>query len=400
MDTELKLLHWREGDTKAERLCANVLQLDGFSSVDPQCPLGGPDGLKDVLCEKNNWKYIGAAYFSIEQQSFANVKSKFVHDLEGVNKNSADGIVFLTNQKLSPTERKKLIEIAEKENSKAILYHRERIRVILDTPIGFAIRLEYLGIEMSREEQLSFFSQQTNILEDLLKDSADYIIKALSRKIDGINSSSATVHNLLQTIRRNTENIQALTMAFQEDVSKEKKKQKEVAKFPVLSKIGNNLNVDLIKFIHKTLLFEETNINTGNFRSQDVWLGNPKSTPETALYVPPAFDKVPALLDKLIADWNLEYDDLKKRKDRKEIVSAIAQFHFKFLSIHPFLDGNKRVSRFLLNQQVNELLDIDRKLTLENNKTYINAFLSANKGDMEPLKDYITQSIFGEEEIE
>jgi len=60
MDTELKLLHWRDGQTKAERLCADLLRLDSFSSVDPQCPLGGPDGIKDVLCEKNGWKYVGA----------------------------------------------------------------------------------------------------------------------------------------------------------------------------------------------------------------------------------------------------------------------------------------------------------------------------------------------------
>ncbi len=399
MDTELKLLHWREGDTKAERLCANVLQLDGFSSVDPQCPLGGPDGLKDLLCEKNDWKYIGAAYFSIEQQSIANVKVKFIHDLDGVKKNSANGIVFLTNQKLSPTERQELIEIAEKEDSKAIIYHRERIRVILDTPIGFAIRLEYLGIEMSKEEQLSFFSQQTNILENLLKNNADYIIKVLSKKIDKMNSPSSTLHHFLQTIRHTTENIQALTMWIHESVSEKDTVQKEEAKFPVLSEIGNKLNVELIKFIHKALLFEETNMNSGDLRNQDVWLGNPKSTPETALYVPMSFDKVPVALEELIEEWNANYERLTKSMDRNEIVSAIAQFHFKFLSIHPFLDGNKRVSRFLLNQQVNELFMIERKLTLENNTTYINAFLSANKGDMEPLNNFITQAIFGEEEI-
>lgn len=394
MDTEIKLLHWREGDTKAERLCANVLQLDGFSSVDPQCPLGGPDGLKDVLCEKNDWKYIGAAYFSIEQRSFSNIKEKFLHDLEGVYSNNADGIVFLTNQKLTPGERTELIEKASEQNSKAIIYHRERIRVILDTPIGFAVRLEYLGIEMSKEEQLSFFSQQTNILEDLLKNSADYVIKALSRRIDNLSLSNSTVHNILQTIRRSTENIQATTMAFQKEIS-----ELNQAKFPTISEMGNNLSINYIKFIHATLLYEENGINSGEFRTQDVWLGSSKSTPETALYVPTPFDQIPDSMHEIIDDWNSNYKNLKTSNDKKEIISAIAKFHLKFLSVHPFLDGNKRVSRFLLNQQVNELLHIDRKLTLENNKTYINAFLSANNGNINPLIEFITQAVFGEEEI-
>ncbi len=52
-DTEIKLKFWRGDQIGAERLAASILHIDGFSSVDPQCPLGGPDGLKDVLCEKN-----------------------------------------------------------------------------------------------------------------------------------------------------------------------------------------------------------------------------------------------------------------------------------------------------------------------------------------------------------
>ena len=54
-DLEYKLKHWIDGSTKAERLAAEILLLSGFLSVDPQCPLGGPDGLKDTLCEKNGW---------------------------------------------------------------------------------------------------------------------------------------------------------------------------------------------------------------------------------------------------------------------------------------------------------------------------------------------------------
>lgn len=38
------------------------------------------------------------------------------------------------------------------------VYHLERIRQLLDDPRGYGIRLEFLEIEMSVEEQLSFFA--------------------------------------------------------------------------------------------------------------------------------------------------------------------------------------------------------------------------------------------------
>ena len=47
--TEYKLKLWREGQTNAERFAADLLLLDGFSSVSPQSPLGGPDGLTQEL---------------------------------------------------------------------------------------------------------------------------------------------------------------------------------------------------------------------------------------------------------------------------------------------------------------------------------------------------------------
>ena len=52
LPTEQVLHSWRFGQTQAERLCAGLLIVEGFTSVDPQCPLGGPDGLKDLVCQK------------------------------------------------------------------------------------------------------------------------------------------------------------------------------------------------------------------------------------------------------------------------------------------------------------------------------------------------------------
>ena len=107
LPTEQVLFSWRFGQTQAERLCAGLLISEGFTSVDPQCPLGGPDGLKDVICQKGTLRYIAAAFFPPKPNSFAQIRKKFEHDLKGVANSHASAIVFLTNQQLSPTDRLK-----------------------------------------------------------------------------------------------------------------------------------------------------------------------------------------------------------------------------------------------------------------------------------------------------
>ena len=74
------LRDWRYRNTQAERLCAALLHLESFEDVDPQHPLGGPDGLKDVRCNRNAKVWIAAAYFPPTPASFKNIQTKFEQD--------------------------------------------------------------------------------------------------------------------------------------------------------------------------------------------------------------------------------------------------------------------------------------------------------------------------------
>lgn len=80
-DTELRLSNWRDGSTKAEQLSGAVLRLSGYEEIDPQCPLGGPDGKKDILCQKGGLNWIGAVYFPNSKVTFAAIKKKYQSDL-------------------------------------------------------------------------------------------------------------------------------------------------------------------------------------------------------------------------------------------------------------------------------------------------------------------------------
>lgn len=395
MDTELKLLNWREGSINAERLCANVLRLDGFSSVDPQCPLGGPDGLKDVLCEKNGWKYVGAAYFPPTEKTFKDVLSKFEHDLEGVSVNNCDGLSFLTNQHLTPKEREELIQIAEAKGHKCIIYHRERIRVILDTPSGFAVRLEYLGIEMTKEEQLSFFSQWNSIFENLLQDHSDYIISELSKKIDTLKSTSFLTVDMPPSKLIATQSTVSMLLP---PLSRSNKAHFHIPASPPTT---DELTIETLCMLHRALSYDHPHSKEmGKLRQNKVWIGGPSSDPKTARYVPPPPEKVPQLTEDLINWWVKLYPKLIASNDKTEILNAIVKFHSDFLTIHPFLDGNGRLARFLLMQQANELLKIDRSIVLEDNAPYFDALLEAQQGNIEPLRVIITQALYGEEKID
>jgi len=394
MDTELKLLNWRDGQTKAERLCANILGLEGFSSVDPQCPLGGPDGTKDVLCEKNGWKYVGAVYFPTEQKDFKDIKSKFKDDLAGVAKNDADGITFLTNQKVSPTERDNLIACAEKEDHKAIVYHRERIRGILDSPIGFGHRLEYLGIEMSKEDQLSFFSGWGGLFEDMLQKQSDHIISEITKRIAATGTGTAKLTGMMQQLYVATQNTASLLIERQHPSDK--------ASFvvPLSAPTTDQLNVELLCMLHRAICFDHAySAQMGKFRNAKIWIGGAGSTPENARYVPPPHEEVPDLTERLLGTWREQYAALMDSNDRNAILAAIVRFHHEFLSIHPFLDGNGRMSRFLLMQQASEMLKCERRVILEDRAPYFEALNSAQDGDLNPLTRVITQALFGEEEI-
>lgn len=168
-ETWRRLREWDRGQTPSERLAAQILRFEEYTAIDPSHPLGGRDGLKDLICKKDGKKFIAASYFPRGQQTKAKIEKKFKEDLEGVKKNNADGIAFVTNQELSLSERRTLEELASPADLD--LFHLERLASVLDSPQFYGIRLDFLDIEMTKEEQLAFMaviSQLKDSLETLL----------------------------------------------------------------------------------------------------------------------------------------------------------------------------------------------------------------------------------------
>jgi Fic family protein len=80
----------------------------------------------------------------------------------------------------------------------------------------------------------------------------------------------------------------------------------------------------------------------GELRTSPVWVGRTGATPETAAFVPP----LPEHLPELMRDWEYFVND-----DGRHLPALIqaALMHYQFETIHPFLDGNGRIGRLLIN---------------------------------------------------
>lgn len=393
-ETEYKLLNWRGDSLNAERMCADILIMQDFESVDPQSPLGGPDGTKDILCKKGVWKYLAAVYFAPLPKSFRTIKKKFLGDYEGVKKNKVDGIIFMTNQKLTPTNKKNLIEIAEKDKAKCMIYDNEAIRGLLDSGLGLPIRLQYLKIKLSKADQIAFFSKQQNRLPQLLDFYSKGIISALSSKID--ECCEVKKHE-----RQQLEDIHAFaqqTIAYIQETAP--KSDKARISFPKNLEISTrNLDSDTLKFIHKIMLYGSGSQEIGTYRTHTIWVGAPHSSPEKASFLPPKPELVPKLTEQLLKEWRDNYNSISKSKKKDLKIEHIAKFHSDFLSIHPFLDGNGRVARFLLNQQASELLNITEQIIIEDRPSYFDALSEGQKDNLSPLIKIISIAIYGTDNL-
>jgi hypothetical protein len=352
------LINWDKGQAFAERMAAKILVVEGYEDIDPQCPVGGRDGTKDILCCRDDKSLVVGCYFPNGQKTETEINTKFSDDYAGVAKNNADGFVFVTNQKITPGERISLC----KDRPNCTIYHGERVCGVLDSPKGYGIRLEYLGIELSKEEQLSYLNSHLDLKEQYedLKQTLESLKKVTNEIAGAIRERDIILSSSLST--------------------------PPVAGLPISSRVS----VEDIQAIHLACLYEAQEdalrLQTG-LRKTDVWIGTAGCKPEEAEFTPPAPDQVPELLVELLDWWRRQYMDvLYSNRDGK--IRAVAEFHVRFLSIHPFLDGNGRVARVLASIQLKDLIAECTELgPIEDIAAYYRALQNAREGDGRALVD-------------
>lgn len=372
--TESALKEWRYGQTQAERMVGALLHLEEFESVDPQHPLGGPDGIKDLLCRKHEVSWVAAAYFPPTSASFQAIKDKFKDDLRGVKKNNARGFAFFVNQPMTAGQRKKLVD--EAGDVIVEIFHLERIKGILDAPKGCGVRLEYLRIPMTEEEQWAFWETKNR---DVVRHLSGYEARreAQFRVID---------EKLDHVLRR----TQAIGVELAEHPSHLQPNPSGDFDMPTAS-----LSLSTICWIHRIVTEDEALPEDvqGRFRTVNVWIGTVGANSDSDKFIPARPEEIVERTRVLLDNWRKQHAQLVSG-ERAVVVAALASFHHGFLKIHPFLDANGRVSLLLLDQAARELLNQRVKAEFTADRAaYYASLQAADAGNLEPLTSRLSAAL-------
>lgn len=139
----------------------------------------------------------------------------------------------------------------------------------------------------------------------------------------------------------------------------------------------------VIKEIHSLVLMNNRE-NRGIYRRVPVTILG-------AVHTPPQPYLVPAKMEQLI----LHYEQLSFRN----VVERAAIFHLEFEAIHPFIDGNGRTGRLLLNLELMKEGYPPINIKFVDRKRYYNCFTSYHENGNDPSEMISLVSQYLEEEL-
>lgn len=127
------------------------------------------------------------------------------------------------------------------------------------------------------------------------------------------------------------------------------------------------------------ILLQEILMNDGEFRKVDVFIMHPDG--KKIVY---DFKNILGQLEDTF-DW---YYSTLTDSEISPVVTAIL-FHYKVVSIHPFLDGNGRISRLILNLILLKHGLFPISIPNEKRKQYYESLVLADSGKIEPVVDFL-----------
>lgn len=186
-------------------------------------------------------------------------------------------------------------------------------------------------------------------------------------------------------IEGSTLTLRETTMILQEGITIAEKPIKEHLEaighkdaFEYITDIADKkteLSERVIKELHSLVLIADRE-NRGTYRRVPVTILG-------ARHEPPQPYLIPKLMEELVLEYN-------EKSNTSETIEAVALLHLKFESIHPFINGNGRTGRLLLNFELmkNGFLPVNVKFS--DRVKYYNCFDEYSKNG---LPDMLTELI-------
>lgn len=103
-------------------------------------------------------------------------------------------------------------------------------------------------------------------------------------------------------------------------------------------------------------------------------------------YEPPAAVDVPAFMEALS-------NELKEGPKGKSVIHFAAEMHSKLAAIHPFVDGNGRTARLLMNAILVDSGLPPAIINFQDKQRYLDGLMASNRGDLSPIVEQLAEII-------
>jgi len=135
-----------------------------------------------------------------------------------------------------------------------------------------------------------------------------------------------------------------------------------------------DLDVKMILFLHKILLSNIRDDIAGRFRKEGEFV-------RVGSHIAPAPDKIENEMAKMLLEYKTDID--------KNIIKRISKLHLSFEHLHPFVDGNGRIGRVIINYLLIREGYVPVNIKFVDRQDYYHAFrnfdLSGITDDMEKI---------------
>ena len=187
------------------------------------------------------------------------------------------------------------------------------------------------------------------------------------------------------SIEGNTLTLGETGLVIKEGLVPEGKSAKEVAEVVNLKNCiefrkdyKGDITEEFIKDLNK-LILGGLNQDAGEYKKRQNYISGTEHTP-----TPPSI--TPLEIKGLVKWYNQE-------KKKRHILELACIFHQKFVMIHPFVDGNGRVSRELFNFILSKKRFPEIIFPVKFRKDYFDALEIGNKGIYKPFIDFALQHL-------
>jgi len=147
-----------------------------------------------------------------------------------------------------------------------------------------------------------------------------------------------------------------------------------------LKNYNGDLNEKLILKIHSFILKDIDDDNAGNYRKVNVYI---TGEPDVKFPNP---NEIPNLIKEFIYFY-------KENKNKCHPIELSAFISIKFVTIHPFVDGNGRVSRLIMNFIMKKFNYPEINIYFKDRQNYLRAVKKANNENYELIIDFLIKTM-------